>query len=97
MVSSAEEGLPEYSLVLYSSAHTSYWSKTFRDLQREISEKNYLFLEKVGWRHHYRPYEGMKVIQDQQETFYLALIKKQGRKTELVLLQICQDKNSLID
>ena len=85
MVSSAEEGLPEYSLVLYSSAHTSYWSQeSFRDLQRKISEKNYLFLEKVGWRRHYQPYEGMNVIQDQQETFYLALIKKQGSKTEHV-------------
>jgi hypothetical protein len=84
MVSSIGEGSAEHSLVLYSSAHTSYWPKLSRDLQIAISEKNYLFLQKVGWISHYKSYKGMNVIQDQPETFYLALIKKQGGKTEHV-------------
>jgi hypothetical protein len=84
MVSKAEEASAEYSLVVYSSAHISYWSRHVRDLQTDIGEKNYLFLEKVGWIGHYKKngkiYEGQKIIKDEPETFYLALIKKSGSK-----------------
>ena len=88
MVTSAEEASAEYSLMLFSSAHISYWSKPVRELQRAISEKNYLFLEKANWLHHYkdtnRIYPGQNIIIDDPETFYLALIKKANGKREHV-------------
>jgi hypothetical protein len=88
MVNKAEEASAEYSLMLFSSALIPYWSKPVRELQTEIGEKNYLFLEKVGWIGHYKKngkiYEGQKIIKDEPETFYLALIKKSGSKTEHV-------------
>ena len=88
MVTSAKEASAEYSLVLYSSAQISYWSRHVRDLQTEIGEKNYLFLEKVGWIVHYKNngkiYEGQKIIKDEPETFYLVLIKKINGKWEHV-------------
>jgi hypothetical protein len=88
MISKAEEASAEYSLMLFSSAHISYWSKPVRELQRAISEKNYLFLQKADWLHHYkdtnRIYPGQNIIIDDPETFYLALIKKENGKREHV-------------
>lgn len=88
MVTSAGEASAEYSLMLFSSAHISYWSKPVRELQTDIGEKNYLFLEKVKWLRHYKEthniYAGQKIIIDDPETFYLALIKKTNGKWEHV-------------
>jgi hypothetical protein len=91
MISKAEEASAEYSLMLFSSAHISYWSQeSLKGLQRRISERNYRFLKRLGWLRHSTIYEGQKIVKDAPGTYYLALIKgkEEGKREEVAHFKI---------